>query len=375
MTKLQQHLNTIMWMDYQNIQIPEFAITPEYPSDFQQYFGAVPSYSLKFDTVLYRKNCAKLVDYLTQSGFIPVWSALRAFKLVHFERKIVLSVDIAEDDYIKENDEDDDGPVYRAGSDNEVYLHFWPDNSNKEFIGEIIKKMVKKFLKAEVFESNKFFMVAQNQKGLYSQKTTFKSIPITDDRFDLFYGEDFPHKKLKSFITDKTENLMLIHGVPGSGKSNYLKNIITNSPRKVIYIPPSMLSVIASPGFISYMMENQGSIILIEDAEEILSIDRNSATNNLLGVTSGFLKDSLNLKVICTFNCDIGKIDPALLRKGRLHFEYKFKALNEKDAQKLVDYMGLDVEVGGDMTLADIFNPDDTSSENSFEEKRMGFLT
>ena len=75
---------------------------------------------------------------------------------------------------------------------------------------------------------DKFYLIAQNQKGLFTQKTKFKSIPIKDDRYDIFYGENFPHDKMKRFIEEETENLMLLHGDPGTGKSNYIKHIITN---------------------------------------------------------------------------------------------------------------------------------------------------
>jgi hypothetical protein len=223
-------------------------------------------------------------------------------------------------------------------------------------------------------EVNKFYMIAQNQKGLYVQRTRFKSIPIKDERFDLFYGKEFPHDKLKEFIIGNTENLMLLHGDPGTGKSNYIKHIISNAKKRVIYIPPSMLSVISSPGFVSFMMENKDSILLIEDAEEVLSVERNPATNNLLGLTDGFLKDALNLKIICTFNCHLGKIDPALLRKGRMYFEYKFDKLTVEECDELSKFMGLDIDIKEPMTLAELFNPEDNSSDDSFEQRRIGFV-
>ncbi len=172
----------------------------------------------------------------------------------------------------------------------------------------------------------------------------------------------------------KTDNLMLLHGDPGTGKSNYIKHIITNSSKKVIYIPPSMLSVISSPDFVTFVMENKNSIILIEDAEEILTSDRNAATNNLLGLTDGFLKDALNLKIICTFNCDLKKIDDALMRKGRMYFQYKFDKLTIDECDDLATFMGLDRKVSEPSTLAEFFNIEDNSIENAFEQRRIGFV-
>ena len=217
-------------------------------------------------------------------------------------------------------------------------------------------------------------MIAQGQDGLYNEEAGYKSKPLKNDRFDLYYGEKFPHKTFLKFMDEETDNLLLLHGDPGTGKSNFIKHLISETEKTVIYIPPSMLGVISQPSFVSYMLSNKDSILLIEDAEEILSIDRNSATNNLLGLTDGFLKDSLNLKIICTFNCDIGKIDPALLRKGRLYFEYKFDKLTIAEGQKLADHCNLGVTITDNMTLADIFNLDKkVNQENSFEERIIGF--
>ncbi len=216
-------------------------------------------------------------------------------------------------------------------------------------------------------------MIAQNGRGLFTQKTKFKSIPIKDNRFDIFYGKNFPHETLLKFVNEETDNLMLLHGDPGTGKSNYIKHIITNSSKKVIYIPPSMLSVISSPDFVTFVMENKNSIILIEDAEEILTSDRNAATNNLLGLTDGFLKDALNLKIICTFNCDLKKIDDALMRKGRMYFQYKFDKLTIDECDDLSEFMGLDRKVKEPSTLAEFFNIEDNSIENSLEQRRIGF--
>lgn len=136
-----------------------------------------------------------------------------------------------------------------------------------------------------------------------------------------------------------------------------------------------MLSVISSPGFITYVMDNKNSIILIEDAEEVLSIDRNSATNNLLGLTDGFLKDALNLKIICTFNCHIGKIDPALMRKGRLYYEYKFDKLSIEECEELAEFLKMDREITEPMTLAEFFIKEDNHCDDSFEERTIGFLS
>jgi len=373
-------LDNIHWIDQidENILPSQFEVAPEYPNDFRALFGTTSVYYLYMDNLcMYRKNYKKLLEFLMCNGFTSYSQGRGTYTFVNPERKICMSGDFGDTPPVLEDlmKLDVNGePEEPVGPDDGARVHFYNHINNKDFV-ETLLKLLNTLLVEPIRVSTNFYMIAQNQNGLFNHQTRFKSIPIKDDRYDLFYGAEFPHEKLKKFITGETKNLMLLHGDPGTGKSNYIKHIITNSPRKVIYVPPSMLSVLATPGFVSYIMENQNSILLIEDAEEVLSIDRNSATNNLLGLTDGFLKDALNLKIICTFNCDIGQIDPALLRKGRMYFEYKFSDLSIVDGQKLSDFMELGVDVTEEMTLADLFNRDANITESSLDTKFMGFAT
>ena len=384
MNNLKKYLDSFNWYDLTNEKLleitPKAVLEPEYPSNYDTHFGKIPSIFLRVtDKILPIEKFKAFQKYLSSEGFALFECGSESFKYIHFDKKIVISGDATntkKDEDVVE-DEDDPSVSYNfiGGGESEVmYITLLPTIENKKFIEKVIKK-INTYLIDVSKQVDKFYMIAQNQKGLFTQKTKFISIPVKDDRYDLFYGENFPHEKMYKFVTDETDNLMLLHGDPGTGKSNYIKHLITNSKKKVIYIPPSMLSVISSPGFVTFMMENKDSILLIEDAEEVLSVDRNSATNNLLGLTDGFLKDALGLKVIATFNCSIGKIDPALMRKGRMYFEYKFDKLTADECRNLATYLKIERVVKDSMTLAEFFNVEDNSLEDSFQERFMGFAT
>lgn len=344
---------------------------PDYPSVFQQHFGYDPCVTISIrEKILYLSKISGLRKLMHKFGFILLEQYRYTLKFIHYSQKIIVSCS-ASDDVTAVDDIDDDEEDENVGED--FFITAFPSIENKKILTKILKQLDKFFVDASNI-SDKFYMIAENRGGLYTERTRFKPIPVKDDRFDLFYGKEFPHEKMQQFVTGTTENLLLLHGDPGTGKSNYIKHLIKNSEKKVIYIPPSMLSVISSPGFVSFMMANKNSILLIEDAEEVLSVDRNSATNNLLGVTDGFLKDALGLKVIATFNCPIGKIDPALMRKGRLYLEYKFDQLSVDECKTLANFVGLDREINEPMTLAELFNKESNTSDNSLEERSIGFF-
>lgn len=377
---LKNAFDKIYWID----EIIEFKTNNSYPSLYETKFGNISTscVSLK-DYYVDVSKIDKLHRFLNERGFDNVKQpSLDDHKNAHYyneELKIQLSVVFFDDitqEKLKKSKDDEDIPIAYE-EDSCFLIIFTPILKHKENVKKFFEDVGSSGLwKIRKIESNKFYMIAEGRGGLYKQETTFKNIEIKDDRYDLYYGRKFPHHKFVKFVKEETENLLLLHGDPGTGKSNYIKNLIMNSEKDVIYIPPSMMGVISSPGFVSFMTKNKNNILLIEDAEEILSSDRNAATNNLLGLTDGFLKDSLNLKIICTFNCDLKKIDDALKRKGRLFFEYKFEKLSVDECIDLVEYLDLDVDIREEMTLAEIFNFNkEISLEDSFEERRIGFLT
>jgi hypothetical protein len=370
---IKKSLEKTYWVD----SIGEFKRPSEYPQEFEQKFGNISLNTICFDDYLIDNR--KISDF---HEFLKNWKfdVTQQYKINEYKSGYYYTDDLCmmircgfglpEDKVEKEEDE-----MISSESNAYISFSFCPLLKNKQKITKFLNDFAEcDFVFMPTSEKN-FYMISQNNNGLYKQKTTFNNIEIKDDRYDIYYGDKFPYDKFKKFMKDEnTESLLLLHGDPGSGKSNLLKNLITLADEDVIYIPPSMVSVISSPGFISFMIENKKNFLIIEDAEEILSIDRNSGTNNLLGICDGFLKDALKMKIICTFNCDLKKIDQALLRKGRLYFEYKFGPLSIEEGQRLSDFCNLDIKIDKEMTLAEIFNyHKDVSVENSFEERSIGF--
>lgn len=124
-------------------------------------------------------------------------------------------------------------------------------------------------------------------------------------------------------------------------------------------------------------MDRPNSILIIEDAENIIH-DRkdvmkstNQAVSNLLNMSDGLLGDAVHQQIICTFNCDIGNIDSALLRDGRLVMEHKFDKLSVENARQLCEKLGVDnkgADIREPMSLAEIYartNPDQLGTHDS----------
>jgi energy-coupling factor transporter ATP-binding protein EcfA2 len=195
----------------------------------------------------------------------------------------------------------------------------------------------------------------------------------------LNYGEDFVkvHEKIfKKLNTPNEKGIVLLHGDPGTGKTTYLKYLANTLNKQILFIPPSMAESLSEPAIIPFLMGNTNTILIIEDAEKVIS-DRETngssvGVSNILNLTDGILGDCLNIQIIATFNMSREKIDNALLRKGRLIAEHKFQTLNITDTNKLLKHLKKDVVSDRGMVLSDIYNIDDEEFKTTLKPK-IGF--
>ena len=207
-----------------------------------------------------------------------------------------------------------------------------------------------------------------------------KKIPINRPKLKIEdnYNDDFKpiHNTILSKLNqDNQKGVVILHGKPGTGKTNYIRYLITSIQKNIIFLPPNMAASMVNPEFINILTENINSVLVIEDAENIL-IDRKtnggSPVSALLNIADGLLSDCLSIQIVCSFNTDISKIDTALLRKGRLIGKYEFNELTAEKSQALSNKLGFKTTITEPMTLAAIYNQEDMDFS---EEKRksIGF--
>lgn len=194
----------------------------------------------------------------------------------------------------------------------------------------------------------------------------------------LFYEDDF--KAVNETIcsrlkNDKDKGIVLLHGLPGTGKTTYLRYLIGKIKKRILFVSPNIAGDITSPDFVQLLVNNSNSVLIIEDAENVImdrKLSNNAAVSNLLNISDGLLADFLNVQIICTFNNSLTLIDSALMRKGRLIAKYEFGKLSIEKAQRLSDHLKLQQTIIRPMTIAEIANPGDAEVKQGRIEV-MGF--
>jgi len=193
------------------------------------------------------------------------------------------------------------------------------------------------------------------------------------------YNNDFLpiHQTIIERLKKKNDKgLVLLHGKPGTGKTSYIRYLITQTKKSVIFLPPNMAASITDPGLMSLLIDKPNSVFVVEDAENII-IDRNqngsSAVSALLNLADGLLSDCLNIQIICSFNTDLSRVDSALTRKGRLIAKYEFSELEISKAQALSNKLGFSSVITAPMTLAAIYNQTETEFSATTYRKPIGF--
>lgn len=263
--------------------------------------------------------------------------------------------------------------VYFYTSINQVCFFFKKTALSK--VERVVNELTR-FRKRKERRKPKISLLVLTQSGFET-----RTLPVAKPKLSIAdnYNDDLLeiHKTIYKRLSKKNDKgIVLLHGKPGTGKTSYIRYLISSLKKEAVFLPPNMAGAITNPSLISILIENPNSVFVIEDAENIV-IDRerngNSPVSALLNISDGLLADCLNIQIICSFNTDLSKVDNALMRKGRLIARYEFKELEIEKAQALSDKLNFNTVIQKPMSLTEIYNQDEKQFEQIKKYYPIGF--
>lgn len=215
-------------------------------------------------------------------------------------------------------------------------------------------------------EMTRYLWVKSSYSGLMTHELEFKKFDVD---LKTNYNDDIPYDDIVKLIKSPKNELILLDGKPGTGKTSLIKSLMGKSDKPFLYIDSTLLEGMESSKFIDFLLDYRNSVVVLEDCEKILAHreEGNPFMGTLLNLTDGIIGETVKAKFICSFNCPEHKIDKALLRKGRMSLKYTFNELSLEKTKALMP------EATKPMTLAEIYHKDTENVHGEEKKRKIGF--
>lgn len=206
--------------------------------------------------------------------------------------------------------EDDDAYMYL--SDDALTIHARTEQELSKHIENVIDLFA---VGKNTFCIKYAFMNGNNE-------ISYETLILFMDKVEPVYPELYPDIDIKYLAEDfaaAREKILLLYGIPGVGKTSFIRYMVTNFIHKknIIYVKDA--TILNNSKFWLEITKTTYDYLILDDINASLSPRQNNENNfisELLSYTSGILEQNAS-KVIITTNMEINQIDKALVRPGR----------------------------------------------------------
>jgi hypothetical protein len=200
------------------------------------------------------------------------------------------------------------------------------------------KELAARYVKTKPKQPPAFYLVSIHDEVHAQRVEVSQPFAMTNQDLALHYGDEFLEfeRQFIGALHAHSSGASILRGEPGTGKTSFLRHLIAKleSSHRFYYLPVGE----------THRSPEQKKVVILEDAEDLLmmrSTENRAKVSDLLNVADGFLGEFLKMHVICTINCSTDRLDPAILRAGRLVAYREFKRLSREQAGRVAAIKGV----------------------------------
>lgn len=281
--------------------------------------------------------------------------------------------------YIVEDNFIVDLQYYFTLDDSIAYLVYVLAKSNKECI-EVFNNLVLTLNKYLISKTMLRYDVIQ-----YRDSDTLSTFFTTDDTIKDFQTKAFPYVKnvgsyINSFLNSNS-SLLILQGEPGTGKTTFLKYILSLMQDKksdelsILYSFDE--NIFFSNEFFKRVLLNDFDVLVLEDFNSIIHKNQEAENinplNKFLSVCDGVI--ARKKKIIITTNIDsINQIYSALIRPGRCFDVLKFRALSNQESIDLSNcYNKKLIQNNNSITLSEFYASINDEQNKNYINNKLGY--
>ncbi len=219
----------------------------------------------------------------------------------------------------------------------------------------------------------------------YRDSDSLSSFFTTDDTFKDFEPKAFPYvKDIDSYINsflNSNASLLILQGDPGTGKTTFLKYILSLMQDKkddelsIVYSFDE--NIFYSNEFFKRVQLNDFDVLVLEDFNSIMHKNQEAENinplNKFLSVCEGVI--ARKKKIIITTNIDsINQLYPALIRPGRCFDVLKFRALSNQESLELSNcYNKKLIQNNNSITLSEFYASINDEQNKNYINNKLGY--
>jgi len=188
-------------------------------------------------------------------------------------------------------------------------------------------------------------MLSSNNGGYAVLDVGKLNTPLVKKNYTDKTVQQFEHLKEELTSSKPCGRFSLLTGPPGTGKSFFLRGLITEVAVNWLFIPSSLVGGLSGPDLARVLfsqVENEEdkvpTVIIIEDADSCIRKRTEGNFNQLsdiLNLGDGILGELADLRILATTNSKNSQLDEAITRPGRLCSLVNFEALTAVDYKKM----------------------------------------